>query len=77
MLAGATTASIKDSGKRFKAGCSVDATAVSPGRDNEPVVSSGEEGFPRIKSLDDSSLDFIVRSFLARLDFEQQYYDLG
>jgi hypothetical protein len=41
------------------------------------VVSSDEEGFPRIEPSDGSSLDFIVWSFLARLVFEQQYYDLG
>ena len=49
---------------------------MRPGRDSEPVVSSSEEGFPRVEPSDGSSLDFIVRSFLSRLVFEDQYYDL-
>ena len=76
MLASSTTASINDSGNKLKAGCSADAVTVRPGRDTEPVVSSGEEGLPRDKSTDDSSLFFIVRPFLSRLDFEAQYYGL-
>jgi hypothetical protein len=76
MLSESTTASIKSSGNRLKAGCSIGAAAVRPGRDNEPVVSSGEEGFPRTEPIDGSSLDFIVWSFLSRLAFERQYYDL-
>ena len=39
------------------------------------MVSSGEEGFPRDETSDGSSLDFIVWSFLSRLDFEAQQYD--
>jgi hypothetical protein len=71
-----TTASIRNSRIKLKAGFSIDAVAVRPGRDNEPVVSSSEEGFPRVEPFDGSSLDFIVRSFLSRLEFEDQYYDL-
>lgn len=48
------------------------AVAVRPGRDNEPVVSSSEEGFPRTEPIDGSA--FIVWSFLSRLVFD---YDLG
>ena len=86
-LAESTIASIKVSGIKLKAGCSARAAAVDPGRDNEPVVSSlglageccraGVEGFPRSELADDSSLFFIVRSFVSRLDFEFHYYDLG
>jgi hypothetical protein len=76
MFSGSTTASIIVSGNKLKAGFSHDATAVRPGRDNEPVVSSDEEGFPRVEPCDDSSLFFIVWSFLSRLAFEDQYYDL-
>jgi hypothetical protein len=69
MLASSTIASIKDSGNKLKAGFSTDADAVGPGRDSEPVVSPLEfalcgEGLPRFKSIDGSSLFFIVRSFL-------------
>ena len=63
MLDASTTASIKDSRIRLKAGCSADAGTVGPGRDNEPVVSSGEEGLSRVEAADGSSLYFIVRSF--------------
>jgi hypothetical protein len=35
---------------------------------------TGEQGFPRDKSLEGSSLFFIVWPFLFRLDFEGQYY---
>ena len=77
MLDSPTAASIKDSGNRLKAGCSIRAAKVDPGRDSEPVVSSVEEGFPRSELVDDSSLFFIVRSFPSRLDFEDRYYDLG
>ncbi len=51
--------------------------AVSPGRDNEPVVSlvEGSGGAPR--PVDRwPSLFFIVRSFPSRLAFELRYYDL-
>ena len=75
MLAGSTTASSRDSGNRLKAGFSLGAGAVRPGRDNEPVVSAGAEGFPRDEPSDDSSLFFIVWSFPSRLDFEVRYYD--
>lgn len=72
---------LKDSGIKLKAGFSVNANAVILGRDNESVVSLaemelGSEGLPRAKSIDGSSLLFIVRSFLSRLDAEDQYYDL-
>lgn len=70
-----TTASIRDSGNRLKAGFSIGADPVGPGRDSEPVVSSGEEGFPRVEPIDGSSLGFIVWSFLSQLVFESQYYD--
>jgi hypothetical protein len=76
MLALSTTASIRDSGNRLKAGFSLGAAAVRPGRDSEPVGSPAGEGFPRVEPSDGSSLDFIVRSFLSRLVFEDQYYDL-
>ena len=56
------------------------AVTVRPGRDNGPVVSEPapperyrptcSERFPRDKFTDGSSLDFIVRSFPSRLDFE-------
>ena len=75
MLVESTTASIRDSENRLKAGFSLSADAVRPGRDSEPVVSSEEEGFPRSEPSDGSSLDFIVWSFLSRLVFECQYYD--
>ena len=77
MLDASPTGSVRNSRFRLKAGCSIRASAVRPGRDNEPVVSSVEEGFPRNESIDDSSLFFIVRSFPSRLDFEDRYYDLG
>ena len=76
MLDAPTTASIGDSGNRLKAGFSIRASAVRPGRDNEPVVSSKEERFPRTELINGSSF-FIVRSFPSRLDFEDRYYDLG
>jgi hypothetical protein len=63
VLDASTTASIKNSKIRLKAGFSICVAAVRPGRDNEPVVSSGEEGFPRIESIDGSSF-IIVWSFL-------------
>jgi hypothetical protein len=34
-----TTASIKDIGNKLKAGCSVRAITVRPGRDREPMLS--------------------------------------
>ncbi len=71
MLVAAAIASIRDSGNRLKVGCSLGADAVRPGRDNEPVVSSDEEGFSRVEPSDGSSLDFIVWSFLARLVFNR------
>jgi hypothetical protein len=81
MLASATTASINDPGIKLKAGFSIDADTVGPGRDSEPVVSRtgrvlGCEGLPRFKSIDGSSLFFIVWSFPTRLAFERWYYDL-
>ena len=86
MLVESTAASIKDSENKLKAGCSVRAVAVRPGRDSEPVVSSpapagmyrsaGDEGFPRNELTESSSLFFIVWSFPSRLDFEVRYYDL-
>ena len=69
---------------KLKAGFSIDAVAVSSGRTGEPVVceltrpgkfwSAGKQGFSRDKSIDGSSLFFIVWPFLFRLDFEDQYY---
>ena len=54
ILAGSTTASIRDisSENKLKAGCSTCAVAVRSGRDNELVVSSDEEWFPRSESID-------------------------
>jgi hypothetical protein len=75
MLEASKAASIRDFWSRLKAGFSVGAAAVRPGRDNELVDSSGEEVFPRIELLDGSSF-FIVRPFLFRLEFEVQYYGL-
>ena len=87
MLGASTTGSIGNSRFRLKAGFSIRASAVRPGRDNEPVVSEPTpperyrstcpEGFPRCELADDSSLFFIVRSFPSRLGFEKRYYDLG
>ena len=87
MLAEPTAASIKVSGNKLKAGGSICAVAVRPGRDTELVVSprspagrfrwAGDELFPRNESIEDSSLFFIVRSFPSRLEFEDRYYDLG
>jgi hypothetical protein len=76
VLDASAPASIRNSESRLKAGFSISAAAVRPGRDNEPVVSSDEEGFPRTEPIDGSSF-FIVRSFPSRLDFEDRYYDLG
>ena len=75
MLDSSTSASLGDSGVRLKAGFSIRAGAVRPGRDSGPVVSSEEEGFPRAERIDGSSF-FIAWSFLSRLVFEKQYYDL-
>ena len=69
-------------GNKLKAGFSRGAVAVRPGRDSEPVVWSFasedvDDGWlPRGETRDDSSLFFIVWSFLSRLVFEHQYYDL-
>lgn len=63
MLDAPTTASIGNSKIRLKAGFSISASAVRPGWDKEPVVSSIEEGFPRAELIDGSSF-FIVWSFL-------------
>ena len=85
-LDGSTKASVRDIGNKLKAGFSSDAVAESSGRTGEPAVRSlveperygppGGRGFPRDKSLDGSSLFFLVRPFLPRLDFEDQYYGL-
>ena len=85
MLAGSTTASIKDMGNKLKAGCSTAPLRFVPvgimdywfrrslaGKFRE----AGNEVSPRNESVDDSSLFFIVRSFPSRLDFEDRYYDL-
>ena len=71
---------------RLKAGFSSDAVAASSDRTVEPVVRSlaepgrygspGVRGFPRDKSLDGSSLFFIVWPFPFRLAFEDRYYGL-
>ena len=74
MLDASTTASLRNSKIRLKAGFSISAAAVSPGRDNEPVVSSSEEWFPRTEPIDGSSF-FIVWSFLWSLVCDPQYYD--
>ena len=75
MLVGSTTASIIVSRNKLKAGFSHDADPVRPGRDNEPVVSSEEEGFPRVEPCDGSSLFFIVWSFPSALEVRFRYYD--
>ncbi len=75
MLGASGTGSLRNSRFRLKAGFSIGASAVRPGRDNEPLDSSSEEGFPRTEPIDGSSF-FIVWSFLSRLDAEGQYYDL-
>jgi hypothetical protein len=77
MLAGSTTASIRDSGNRLKAGFSLRAAAARPGRDSEPVVLSrapsgkyretGDEGFPRGEPSDGSTAD----SCTARTGFRR------
>ena len=86
MLDRETIFSIKDSGNKLKAGFLSDAVAASSGRTVEPVVLMGAQPgklrsaamgwFPRDKSLDGSSLFFIVWPFLFRLAFEDQYYGL-
>ena len=60
MLDAPTTASIGTSKIRLKAGFSISASVVHPGRDTEPVVSSIEEGFHRAERIDGSSF-FIPR----------------
>ena len=70
---------------QLKAGFSFGAVAVSPGRDNPPVVASRasseryratvEAGFPRGEPSDGSSLFFIVWSFPSALDWRRRYYD--
>jgi hypothetical protein len=37
---------------------------------------AGVEGFPRVKSIEGSSLFFIVRSFVLSLEVTVHYYDL-
>lgn len=92
MLGRETIFSIKDSGNKLKAGFSSDAAAASSGRTVEPVGLMGAQPgklrsaamgwFPRDKSLDGSSLFFIVWPFLVRLPQlpgiigEDQYYGL-
>ncbi len=70
-LAWSTTASIRDSGNKLKAGFSIDADVASSGRTVEPVVftrrlpgnlpAGWREGFPRVKSIEGSSLFFIPK----------------
>jgi hypothetical protein len=77
MLASSTNASVRDIGNKLKAGFSSDAEAASSGRTVEPVVlmltesgklgSPGMKGFPRDKSLDGSSLFFMVQPFLGSI----------
>ncbi len=79
-------ASITDIGNKLKVGFSSDAAAVSSGRTGEPVVLTlaepgklgvpGVRGLPRDKSLDGSSLFFIVWPFLSSLESKAQYYGL-
>jgi len=74
------------SDRKLKAGFSIDADAASSGRTVEPVVftlglpgicrSAGVEGFPRVESIEGSSLFFIVRSFVLSLESTAHYYDL-
>jgi hypothetical protein len=63
MLGASTTAAFRNSKIILKVGFSIGAATVRPGRDNEPVVSSSEEGFSRTEQIDGSSF-FSVRSFL-------------
>jgi len=75
-----TTRSMRDSLNSLKAGCSVRAATVDPGRENDPVVcgpsqsgkyrSACSQGFPRCELTDGSPLFFIVSSFPFRLGFE-------
>ena len=68
----------------LKAGFSTDTVAVSSGRTVEPEIRKrGESGnlgppgvrwFPRDKSVDGSSLFFIVWPFLFPLGLEVKYY---
>jgi hypothetical protein len=77
---------MRDIGNKLKAGFSMDAVAASSVRTVEPAVSMrtdsgklgspGMEWFPRDKSIDGSSLFFIVRPFLLPLALEGQYYGL-
>jgi len=66
---------------QLKAGFSRSAVSVRPGRDREPVVWSATsedavgQGLPRHEMRKDSSLFFIVWSFLSTLDLWKQYYD--
>ncbi len=86
MLDSSTNASVRDIGNKLKAGFSSDAAAASSDRTGELVVRMVAEsdklgspimrGFPRAKSLDGSSLFFIVRPFLFQLVVEVQYYGL-
>ena len=77
---------IRDSGNKLKAGFSIDADVASSGRTVEPVVftrrlpgnlpAGWREGFPRVKSIEGSSLFFIVWSFVLSLELTVHYYDL-
>ncbi len=78
MLGASSAGSFGNSRIRLRAGFPIRASAVRPGRDNEPVVrepsqsdryrSACSRGFPRTELIDSSSF-FIVWSFLSRLDF--------
>jgi hypothetical protein len=75
MLGASTTGSFRNSRFRLKAGFSIRASAVRPGRDNEPVALQ-QERFPRTELINGSSF-FIVRSFPSSLVSKVRYYDLG
>ncbi len=70
----------------LKAGFSTDAVSASSCRTVEPMVRKRRESdnlgtpgvwwFPRDKSVDGSSLFFIVRPFLFPLALEVKYYGL-
>ena len=86
MLDRETIFSIKDSGNKLKAGFLSDAVAASSGRTVEPMgLRGGQPGklrsaamgwFPRDKSLNGSSLFFIVWPFPFPLALEVRYYGL-
>lgn len=74
MLGASTAGSVRNSRFRLKAGFSIRASTVRPGRDNEPGLFILER-FPRTELIDGSSF-FIVWSFPSSLVSKVRYYDL-